>query len=205
MTVVTLALREARFDPLRSGGPLLRRLAEATARPGAVVPLGEIPITLPPPRLRSASALLLALLDRETSFHVHGTHAVGLRDYLRFNTGARASDIEDADFVLVTGAGLGGDATRVGGRSEFSSTVIYAPLSLRAGSPEASGLSAEDDVVLLLASAGLPRRSTLFVNGVAREDFDGLRGARNGIGIWFASLAGGLAALPPSTTWRPLV
>jgi hypothetical protein len=205
MTAAALALREATFDPLRSSGPLLRRLAEATAHPGAVVPLGDIPITLPPPRLRSASALLLALLDRETSVHVHGTHTTSMRDYLRFNTGARASDIEDADFVLVTGGGLGRDARRVGVRSEFSSTVIYAPLGLRAGAPEARGLSTDDDIALLVVGVGVPRRSTLFVNGVAREDFDALRGSRHGIGLWFASLAGGLAALPPSATWRPLV
>src|SRR5919108_6107973 len=86
-------LRETWFDPIVAGPALSRRLLEATACPGRVISLGEIALAVPPPRLRSACALLLAVMDREATFHVLGPHADRMREYLRFNTGAHVADL----------------------------------------------------------------------------------------------------------------
>src|ERR1044071_948861 len=81
-------LRETAFDPVFGAQPMFRRLLEATARPGLVVPLGDVPLLVPPARLRPASVLLLALMDREVTFAVVGPDAEMVREYLRFNTRA---------------------------------------------------------------------------------------------------------------------
>src|SRR5215510_14324379 len=99
MAMMVLAdLRETRFDPLVTGPALFSRLVQATACPGDVVPLGDVKLDVPSPRLRSACALLLAVMDREVSFHVLGAGSGRVREYLRFNTGAHIVALGSADF-----------------------------------------------------------------------------------------------------------
>src|SRR5687768_14065630 len=99
--------RETCFDPLFAGPTISRCLLDAMSRPGVVLPLGEIPLVVPPPDLRPACAVLLAVLDRDVTFHVTDPGASEIRDYLRFNSGARPAPAERADFVLVIGPSAG--------------------------------------------------------------------------------------------------
>jgi alpha-D-ribose 1-methylphosphonate 5-triphosphate synthase subunit PhnH len=200
--VSVAALREIRFDPLFAGQAIFRHLLEATARPGHVVSLGDVPLVVPPARLRPACAVLLVVLDREVTFHVTGPGASEVRDYLHFNTGSHSTDPEDADFILVTGASAGASLDRARrGTLEApheTATIVYAPAEL--------GPPAEDaDVSLVLSGPGILGERRLRLRGVAREDFERLREDRAfplGLDLWFAAADGGLCAIPRSTRWR---
>lgn len=196
------ALRETCFDPLFAGQAVFRHLLEATARPGHVVSLGEIPLVVPPPRLRPACAVLLAVLDREVTFHVTGPGAAEVRDYLHFNTGAHSTGPEAADFILVTGgsAGVSLDRVRRGTLQapHESATVVYAPAELEPPAEDA-------DVILVLSGPGIPGERRLRLRGVLGEDFERLREGRTfplGLDLWLVGADGGLCAIPRSTRWR---
>jgi len=188
--ITTGELREARFDPVFAVHGLFRRVLDATARPGLVVDLGDLALTVPPPRLRPACALLLSLMDDEVSFHVLGPDAERIRTYLRFNTGARATVLADADFVLFTASGLPWpDAPREG------ATVVCVPDSL-------SNSTAVADVVLHLQGPGIPGERRLLVQGLRRDDLAPLLGdgaVPMGIELWLAAAAGSLAVITRST------
>jgi alpha-D-ribose 1-methylphosphonate 5-triphosphate synthase subunit PhnH len=200
--ITAASLRETCFDPLFAGQAVFRHLLEATARPGHVVSIGEIPLVVPPAPLRPACALLLALLDREVTFHVTGPGASEIRDYLHFNTGSHSTDPEDADFILVTGASAGASLARARhGTLEApheSATIVYTPAEL--------GPPAEDaDVILVLSGPGVPGERRLRLRGVLGEDFERLREGRAfplGLDLWFAAADGGLCVIPRSTHWR---
>lgn len=196
------AFREPRFDPLVAGQAVLGCLREATERPGHVVPLGDIPLVVPPPHLRAACAVLLAVLDRELTFHVTGPGAAAVREYLHFNTGAHSTDPEDAGFVLVTGASCGDclhratRGTRPG--SHDGVVVVYAPTELQPAAADA-------DVVLALSTVESPGDRRLAVRGVAGSDFERMcagHDARPRFDIWFATVDGRLCAIPRSARWR---
>jgi alpha-D-ribose 1-methylphosphonate 5-triphosphate synthase subunit PhnH len=148
-------VREACFDPLFAGPAISRRLLDAMSRPGAVLPLGEIPLVVPPVGLRAACAVLLAVLDRDVTFHVTDPAASEIRDYLRFNTGARSVSPEQADFVLVAGqsAGAALDAIvdTMPDRGDEGVRVVYAPSELDPQETRA-------DVILGLGGADVGER-----------------------------------------------
>lgn len=197
------AFREMCFDPLFAGSAISRCLLDAISRPGSVLPLGEIPLVVPPADLRPACAVLLAVLDRDVTFHVTDPGASEIRDYLRFNTGARPAGPEHADFVLVVGRSAGAALDAIVGtlpdRGDDGARVVYAPTAL---DPEET----RADVILELGVAhGLGERC-LSLSGVAPADFHRLSAARltsRPLDLWFASADGRLAAIPRSTGWWP--
>jgi alpha-D-ribose 1-methylphosphonate 5-triphosphate synthase subunit PhnH len=195
--------RETCFDPLFAGPAISRCLLDAMSRPGAVLPLGEIPLVGPPPDLRAACAVLLAVLDRDVTFHVtdHGTS--GIRDYLRFNTGARPARSAHADFVLVTGPSAGATLDAIVGalpdRGDEGVQVLYAPTALDPYETSA-------DVVLVLGGSDGIGERRLSLGGVAAIDFHRLSAGRltsRPVDLWFASADGRLATIPRSTCWWP--
>ena len=195
--------RETCFDPLFAGPAISRRLLDAMSRPGAVLPLGEIPLVVPPPDLRAACAVLLAVLDRDVTFHVTDDGMSEIRDYLRFNTGARPARPEHADFVLVAGLSGGAALDAIMGalpdRGDEGVRVLYAPTELDAHETSA-------DVVLVLDGAAGVGERRLSLGGVAASDFHRLGAGRltsRPVDLWFASAAGRLAAIPRSTDWWP--
>jgi len=199
MTMVA-ELRETRFDPLLARQALLRRLWEANAHPGLIIRLGEIPLHVPVPRLRPACALLLAVLDREASFHVRGPDGERLREYLRFNTGAYATSLESADFVLVTGSAPGGGGSRRGRLETFQdgATVVCAPFSV-------STTPAGADVTMSLHGPGIAGERRLSVQGLTGADLAPLfTGDHSSLGVdlWLAAADGHLAVIPRSTRCR---
>lgn len=191
-------VREASFDPLVGGATARARLRVAIARPGAPLPFGDHALAVPPPALRPACALLLSVLDRDVTFHVTGgPPAPEIREYLRFNSGARAVDPLDADFVLVLGCTAGATLeaiiTRGSGPAADGVRVVYAPRTLRLG-------GGGDDVVLTVTSSAAEERR-LWVAGMLADDLRRL-GACSGVDVWLASADGRLAVLPRRTTWR---
>ena len=192
----TVELREERFDPLLAAPDLCRRLLDATAQPGVVVEVEDLALTVPPPRLRPACALLLSRMDREVSFHVAGPHAELLRSYLRFHTRAHASALADADFVLLTAPGLSwGD---VDGARHGGATVVSVP-------DRVSNSLAVADVVLRLAVPGVPGERRLAIEGLSLEDLAPLlvpRDTPRQVDVWLAAADGSLAVIPRSTRCR---
>jgi alpha-D-ribose 1-methylphosphonate 5-triphosphate synthase subunit PhnH len=190
-------LRETRFDPIFAGQALFRRLLQATACPGLVVPLGEITLALPPPGLRPACALLLAVMDREATFHVLGPGAERLREYLRFNTGAHVAHLDAADFVLVTAPG-----SRWAGARRLTpevpregATVVCAPASV-------SNALARTDVSLRLQGPEGVGETRLAVHGLSGSDLVPLVGRADlliRVDLWLAAADGCLAVIPRFT------
>ena len=172
--IMTVELRETAFDPLVGAQALFRRLLEAAAHPGVVIPLGPVPLVVPPARVRPACLLLLALLDREVTFSVVGPEAETLREYLRFNTGARAAAVAAADFVFVTGSGADWSAAR---RAGLGARRESAPVGERALSLRGLGIL---DVAPLVDRGDVPL----------------------GVDVWLAGADGHLALVPRSTRCR---
>jgi len=196
--------RETCFDPLFAGPTISRTLLDAMSRPATVLPLGEIPLVVPPPDLRPACAVLLAVLDRDVTFHVADAGASDMRDYLRFNTGAHAAAPEDADFVLVVGptAGPALDAILRAAPEPTDDGVrlVYAPVDL-------DPLDSRPDLILELDDAEIYGERRLALDGLAASDFERLyacRATSRPVDLWFASPDGRLAAIPRATRWRPL-
>ena len=197
----TAQLRESGFDPVFSSQAVFRRVLQATARPGTIISLGDVPLRIPPQNLRPACALLLALLDLEVSLHTIGPQAAALAGYLCFNTGARLAPLEEADFVLVTGADSGGKISRVKRGSLLAphegATVVYAPDTLDAR-------PGFQTVNLTVKGPGVRGEARLRVAGFSREEIHRLRGLTDfptGVDIWLAAADGHLAVLPRSAQW----
>jgi alpha-D-ribose 1-methylphosphonate 5-triphosphate synthase subunit PhnH len=195
--------RETCFDPLFAGPTISRCLLDAVCRPGTVLPLGDNPLVVPPSDLRPACAVLLAVLDRDVTFHVADGGTSDMREYLRFNTGAHAAAPEDADFLLVVGptAGPALDAIlhAAPGPSDDGVRLVYAPSEL-------DPLDTRPDVVLHLDDSEIYGERRLAVGGVSAGDFEGLherRSTSRPVDLWFVSADGRLAAIPRSTRWRP--
>jgi phosphonate C-P lyase system protein PhnH len=179
---------------------MFRRLLEATARPGLVVALGEVPLVVPPARLRPACVLLLALMDREVTFSVVGPQAETVREYLRFNTGAHATAVAAADFVLVTASGRDWSGARRGTLEapHESATVVLTPSHV-GGAPGAA------DVTLRLTGPGIAREASLPLQGLTIFDVAPLVERADfplGADVWFAGSDGHLAVVPRSTRCR---
>ena len=195
-------LRETQFDPLFAGQALFRRVLEATARPGLVVPLGDVALAVPSPRLRPACALLLAILDREVSFHVVGPAAERVREYLRFNTGAHVVGQEAADFLLVTASGSRWQGARRGTLEapHEGATVVCVPSRLGCP-PEVA------DVTLGLQGPGISGEAQLSMQGLRADDLAPLWTRQEfplGVDLWLAAADGHLAVIPRSTRCRAL-
>ena len=198
--IVTAELRETAFDPVFGAQAMFRRLLEATARPGLVVSLADVPLVVPPARLRPACVLLLALLDREVTFSVVGPDAEIVREYLRFNTGAHAAGMAAADFVLVTASGREWSAARRGtlDAPHESATVVLVPSHV-------GGPPARADVTLRLTGPGIARETMLPLRGLGVLDVAPLVDRTDfplGVDVWFAGADGHLAVVPRSTRCR---
>ena len=197
---LTAELRETAFDPVFCAQALFRRLLEATARPGLVVALGECPLVVPPARLRPACALLLALMDREVTFSVVGPDAETVREYLRFNTGAHATGVAAADFVLVTASGGDWSPARRGALDapHESATVVLTPLAV--GGPRRAA-----DVTLALTGPGIAGEALLPLRGLSVFDVAPLVDRADfplGVDVWLAGADSRLAVVPRSARCR---
>jgi alpha-D-ribose 1-methylphosphonate 5-triphosphate synthase subunit PhnH len=78
-----------------------RKVLEALSRPGMEMRVGGA--TPPAPLSVAAGVLILTLIDGTTPVHLAGAHdADGVRDWIRFHTGAPFVGAEDASFAIGT-------------------------------------------------------------------------------------------------------
>jgi len=199
--MTTADLRERRFDPVVHGQRLFRQVLEATARPGSLVSLEDLPLEAPEPRLRGACALLLALLDLEVTFHAMGPGAPRLADYVMANTGTRLTPLEAADFVLIAGRDSAGRVALAKRGSLVAphggATLLYAPDWL-------SMLPRPDGVTLCLRGPGIPDARHLAIGGITPAEIECWKRLNDfplGVDIWLAASDGQLAAIPRSIRW----
>lgn len=154
-------------DPVSGAQRVFRALLDATARPGRIATLpdaavaGLDAVALSP----AAYAVMLALLDAETSAWLDGT-TTGALDPLRFHTGVRpARSASDAAFVAVDAEHAAPSlwsrlASGTDERPQDGATLVVDVTSLHAG-PALAGESS-----LVLRGPGIESEHRLAVGGL---------------------------------------
>ncbi len=177
-------------DPVEAGRAY-RALLQAAANPGK---LFDMP---PMPDASNAEAILLTLLDGEVTFHALDPNAPEVAERLARATGARPVSAPEADFVLVVGGDSGG-ASRDLKRGtleapEDGATVVYA----------VGRLTRRGSLTVKLSGPGVPWERTLGIEGLDRQELEGLCETRAsyplGVDAYLADEAGLVAGLPRST------
>lgn len=189
-------------DPVHGAQQTFRALLDAMARPGRVV---ELPspalrgLLAPPPLTGSLGAVLLTLLDAETSLALEGRLAdAGVRAWLRFHCGVRevawpdaafaAVDAADADAALWFRLDAGSDEA-----PQCGATLIVAVPQLQAD-PARSGLALRGPGVRDTHRLGVPALPAAFWH--ARDALAAL--APRGVDLVLVGERA-LAAIPRST------
>ena len=148
-------------DPVHDAQAVFRSVLEALSRPGRLQTLPEADALQPPaPLSRGLSALLLTLLDTETTLHLAGglgSDAAWL--YARFHTGVAQAGAHSAHFVAqraadatLDGLALGSDEAPQDG----ATLIVEAPTLSGERSLRLTGPGIETAATLGLC--GLPRR-----------------------------------------------
>ena len=92
-------------DPVFNAQAIFNLIMNAMARPGTVAPM-TISADAPPPIMSSTAAIMLTLLDADTSFWTDATPDQASRDieaWIGFHTGSKpAAHMSEADFVIIT-------------------------------------------------------------------------------------------------------
>jgi alpha-D-ribose 1-methylphosphonate 5-triphosphate synthase subunit PhnH len=103
-------------DATHDAQAVFRAVLEALSRPGRLQTLhASDGLQAPAPLSRGLTALLLTLLDAETSLHLEGALASDAAwMYARFHTGVQPSPREAADFVAVRAAEASFEHLRLG-------------------------------------------------------------------------------------------
>jgi alpha-D-ribose 1-methylphosphonate 5-triphosphate synthase subunit PhnH len=103
-------------DATHDAQAVFRAVLDALSRPGRLQTLhASDGLQAPAPLSRGLTALLLTLLDAETSLHLEGALASDAAwMYARFHTGVQPAGREAADFVAVRAAEVSLDHLRLG-------------------------------------------------------------------------------------------
>lgn len=107
-------------NPVHAAQQVFRVVLDAVARPGRILTV-EADSPSPPGVGHAANAVLLALLDQDTTLYVSPNISEAAARHFRFHTGCRVTPrIEDADFIILAAgdAWPGSTALKLG--SEFS-------------------------------------------------------------------------------------
>ena len=103
-------------DATHDAQSVFRSVLEALSRPGRLQTLDASDgLQAPAPLSRGLTALLLTLLDTESSLHLNGSLASDAAwMYCRFHTGVQREDTPQADFVAMRSAEVSLDGLRLG-------------------------------------------------------------------------------------------
>lgn len=130
-------------DATHGAQAVFRAVLEALSRPGRLQTLDASDgLQAPAPLSRGLCALLLTLLDAETSLHLEGPLASDAAwMYTRFHTGVQAAAREAADFVAVRAADASLDGLRLGtdDAPQHGATLIVDTTTLAGASLALSG------------------------------------------------------------------
>lgn len=135
-----------RWDSVHDGRTAFLACMHAMCAPGTPIELPHVPQLCEHTEINSATAILLALLDRGLSLGVSGGDAANrAAAMVRRDTGAANGGVTDSDWLLVHGAA--------------ADTIVRA----RRGSP----LTPESGATLVIASADEPQPLSIEGPGVA--------------------------------------
>jgi alpha-D-ribose 1-methylphosphonate 5-triphosphate synthase subunit PhnH len=196
-------LKESRFDFVHDSQKAFRTIMAAISSPGSILSLPPIPLCLSRPDLAFILQPLLTLLDLETTFFVAAGDPTVREEvirYLAINTGSRACDCDQADFILCLDSSLGG---RFGSLKKGSleaphksATVYYLVDRLITGSRSGS-------IGLTLRGPGIKERRTVFVTGLSAQETTDWENHRSrfpaGVDIFLVSRTGEITGMPRST------
>jgi alpha-D-ribose 1-methylphosphonate 5-triphosphate synthase subunit PhnH len=167
-------------EPIHDAQAIFRLVLDALSRPGSIQRLPDASPNGPAPLTPGATALLLTLVDGESTLFMTPTNASPQATrYLRFHTGVReAGHAAEAEFVLAGAAEL--DAQLLAALDHGSdespqqgATLIVEAASLngidRDGRPDA-----REPIALQLTGPGIEHRTRLQIGGIGR-DFWGAR------------------------------
>ena len=198
---------DPRFDETREAQSIFRRLLDAIAWPGKIVQL-DAGLSEPPEPWSSALARVArTLLDAQVTFAVIGPNADAFTRYVAVNTGARAADPIECDYLLTNAPFDELDVQLLRGGSpstpEDGATLIVGCQSVddaEATSPSTGSLR------LWLRGRGVRGERALDVDEptvrllgrvLAREDEYPL-----GLDVFLVAPSGEIVALPRTTRWR---
>ena len=144
---------------------LFRIALDSTAHPGRIAQLPAIAVKSGKAEYDSFDALLYTLLDHETSFSVIGTEVrEEFIDKIYRLTKSRYTDIEQADYVVISGGSSGRMLEHVRrGDLEFpdkGATVFY----------RVENLGGPDGIRLTVRGPGVKNQAALQVSGADPED-----------------------------------
>ena len=191
-----------RFDPVGDTQSTFRVILSAMAHPGSV---RQLPVACAGAPLNEwIAAVLLTLLDHETTLHVGlpATDGVGhpLAQYVMVRTGARAADARVADIVVGTGAD--GDLLGSLQRGTLAYPDTGASLVVPVGSLGEDGSG--DGLRLQISGPGVPvghsfLASDIEPSWVARRT-EVVAGYPVGVDIYLVDSRGRIVCLPRSSS-----
>ena len=158
-------VREVRYDEVFDAQRHFRSVLDSVARPGKINRLHSVELE-PPSGLNAASVLVaFTLMDATSTFHaVHMDR--GESGYLALNTGARWTEIGDAQFLFAAGEETPEflDSANCGDLiyPDTAATVIL-QIADASTTPLASGLT------LALEGPGIDGTAMLFVRGLSAD------------------------------------
>jgi alpha-D-ribose 1-methylphosphonate 5-triphosphate synthase subunit PhnH len=118
-------------DPVLGAQAAFRAVLDAMSRPGRRIEIGT-DLTPPNPLCQASAAVLLALVDHDTTLHLSGTQDAA--DWLAFHTGAPPAPPESANFIMaLTLPDLATLAQGTDDAPELSATIILQVASLHTG------------------------------------------------------------------------
>jgi alpha-D-ribose 1-methylphosphonate 5-triphosphate synthase subunit PhnH len=118
-------------DPVAESQATFRVVLEAMARPGRLCSAGG-GLTPPPPLHPATAAVLLTLVDAETSFHAVPEFAA-VAEWIAFHCGPAPADRGIAEFVLTASADFAALNTGTDEAPEIAATVILQLPALGSG------------------------------------------------------------------------
>lgn len=146
-------------DPTHDAQAVFRCVLEALSRPGRLQTIAAADgLQAPAPLSRGLTAVLLTLLDGESSLHLAGPLASDLAWMsTRFHTGVQAAAREDADFVAERAATARWDGLRAGSDAapQQGATLIVEAPSLAGAALTLTGPGIEH--AQRIGLCGLPR------------------------------------------------
>jgi alpha-D-ribose 1-methylphosphonate 5-triphosphate synthase subunit PhnH len=142
-----------------------RTLLDCTARPGTIGQLDDVQLQLPPQYNHATALIALALFGADTTYY-HPSDADC--SFLRMKTGAKASSVEQADFVILF------DSEQLVHLDVRSGTLSY-PETGSTVIAQVEGISTAPmpgSLRLRLTGPGIETETVVFVSGASEAFFD---------------------------------
>jgi alpha-D-ribose 1-methylphosphonate 5-triphosphate synthase subunit PhnH len=158
------------YNQIFDGQKHYRTLLQCTARPGTIGQLDDAILEVPATLNRATALLAMALFSGDISYCL-GEDDAAVANFLLRETAAKATDVEKADFLILTGRNLEPlKLARQGSLSfpDLGATVVFQVAAL-SPAPLAGSLR------LTLTGPGIESETVVYVLGAPESIFETLR------------------------------